>query len=277
MQKILLSLTCAAALFGLTGCDRLKSRDHQNQGVAAFKNAKYQDAVEHFKTALQLDPDSPNAQLYLATTYMAQWIPGAESPENTEFVNHAREEFGKVLQKTPEDRTALQSMAYIAYNQATSLPLEEKLKKFDEATDWNKKLIAVDPTAKEAYYSLAVIAWGKFYPAWNTARASLRMRPEDPGPIKDKKIKEDLKAKYEAAVNDGIQNLQKAIEIDKEYDDAMAYLNLLIREKADLVDSVDDYKKQIEVADGWIQKALDTKKAKAARQPTTGGIVNDTK
>ena len=42
-------------------------------------------------------------------------------------------------------------------------------------------------------------------------------------------------------------------------------MNLLIRERADLVDSPDDYKKQIEIADGWIQKALDTKKIKAAR------------
>ena len=95
--------------------------------------------------------------------------------------------------------------------------------------------------------------------------------------IKDKKVKEELREKYLATVDEGIQALQKALDVDKEYDDAMAYLNLLIREKADLVDSVDDYKKQIEVADGWIQKALDTKKAKAARQPTTGGIVNDTK
>jgi hypothetical protein len=52
----------------------------------------------------------------------------------------------------------------------------------------------------------------------------------------------------------------------------MSYLNLLIRERADLLDNPDDYKKQIEIADGWVQKALDTKKAKAARQPTSGGI-----
>lgn len=271
------AISCLAAVALLTGCDKLKSRDEQNMGVASFKNAKYSDAVDHFQKALQLDPGSPNAQLYLATTYMAQWIPGAESPENTAFMNHAREEFGKVLEKTPDDKTALKSMAYISYNQATSLPLEEKLKKFDEATDWNKKIIAVDSQDKESYYSLAVIAWGKFYPAWNTARAGLRMRPEDPGPIKDKKVKEELKAKFAAVADEGIANLRKAIEIDKEYDDAMAYLNLLIREKADLSDSADEYKKQIEEADGWIQKALDTKKAKAARQPTTGGIVNDTK
>ena len=67
-----------------------------------------------------------------------------------------------------------------------------------------------------------------------TARANLRMKPEDPGPIKDKKVKEELQAQYSAIIDDGIANLQKALDIDKEYDDAMAYMNLLIRERADL-------------------------------------------
>ena len=35
----------------------------------------------------------------------------------------------------------------------------------------------------------------------------------------------------------------------------MAYMNLLIRERADLADSPDEYKKDVEVADGWVQKS----------------------
>jgi hypothetical protein len=117
-----------------------------------------------------------------------------------------------------------------------------------------------------------VIAWAKWYPALQTARLNLRMKAEDPGPIKDKKVKEDLRAQYLPMVDEGIADLHKALDIDPEYEDAMSYLNLLIRERADLLDTPDDYKKQIEIADGWVQKALDTKKAKAARQPTSGGI-----
>jgi tetratricopeptide (TPR) repeat protein len=264
-------------ILGAAGCDKLKSRDDINKGIAAFKNAKYGDAVELFKQAAALDPDNPNARLYLATSYMSQWIPGATSPENLAFAQMAKDEFLKVLEKDDKNTTALASLASLAYNQASSLSGEEKVKKFDEAADWYKKLIAADPKNKEAYYSLGVIAWAKWYPALMTARAELRMKPEDPGPVKDKKVKEELKAKYSAMVDDGIANLTKALELDKEYDDAMAYMNLLIRERADLVDNPDDYKKQIEVADSWVQKALDTKKLKAARTPTTGGIVQDSK
>ena len=275
------SITVTAAflvgflLLAGTGCKKLQARDNVNQGIANYKNAKYNVAVEHFKKAIELDPDFAAARLYLATAYMVQWIPGAESPENIEFAEKAKAEFGRVLERDAADKVALASLASLAYNQAGSLPLEQKLKKFDDAAEWYHKLIAVDPANKEAYYSLGVISWAKWYPALMTARANLRMKPEDPGPIKDKKVKEDLKTRYTEIVDDGIKNLSKAVDIDKEYEDAMSYLNLLVRERADLLDNADDYKREIIVADNWVQKALDTKKIKAARQPKTGGIVQE--
>jgi tetratricopeptide (TPR) repeat protein len=272
----LAGLAGLVVLFG-TGCDKLKSRDLLNRGVQAYKSAKYTDAIENFKQAIQLDPNNPNARLYLATAYMTQWIPGAESPENKQLADSAKSQFMQVLSKDPKDKIALASLASLSYNQAQSLPPEEKVKKFDEAREWNLKLIEADPKNKEAYYSLGVIAWAKWYPALGKARAELGMKPEDPGPIKDKKVKEELKAKYSGVIEEGIQNLQKALEVDPEYDDAMAYMNLLIRERADLADTPDEYKKQTEIADNWVQKALDTKKKKAARQPANVGIVQETK
>ena len=54
----------------------------------------------------------------------------------------------------------------------------------------------------------------------------------------------------------------------------MSYKNLLIRERADLDDSKDQYEKDIKEADDWTQKALDTKKVKAERKEkkSAGGI-----
>jgi len=263
-------------LLAATGCNKLRSRDQQNQGVLAFKNAKYADAIEHFKQAIALDPNSPNAQLYLATAYMQQWIPGADSPENNDMMTKAKDGFERVLEKNPNDATALASLASLAFQSASSLAPDQKLQRLDEAAKWNKRLIEVDPKNKEAYYSLGVIAWAKWYPQLQMARLNLHMKPEDPGPIKDKKVKADLQQQYGAIIDEGMSDLQKSLDIDKEYDDAMAYMNLLVREKADLSDNPDEYKKQIEIADGWVQKALDAKKAKQARQPASTGIVTDT-
>jgi hypothetical protein len=122
-----------------------------------------------------------------------------------------------------------------------------------------------------------VIAWSKFYPEYGKARAKLSMKPEDPGPLKDKKVKEELKTQWLPVINEGLRNLDKALEIDKDYDDAMAYENLLIRERADLMDDPEQYKKEIQVADNWVQKALETKKMKAEKKPTGGGITAETK
>jgi hypothetical protein len=44
------------------------------------------------------------------------------------------------------------------------------------------------------------------------------------------------------------------------------------------VDSPQEYEKQVELANQWVQKALDTKKAKAAAAAkSTGGITQESK
>jgi len=253
---------CLLVMFS-AGCERLKARDHLNKGVQSFKNARYPEAVEHFKISVDLDPNFPTARLYLATAYMMQYIPGADSPENNRMAKAAEDQFLIVLEQDAKSTVAIASIASLKLNQ----------KEFDKAAEWYKKLIVVDPRNKEAYYSLGFIAWSKWYPALMTARAKLGMKQEEDGPIKDKKVVAQLKEQYTPVIEEGIKGLEKALEIDKEYDDAMAYMNLLIRERADLAPDAATYKQEVEVANNWVQKALETKKIKAARMPAAvGGI-----
>lgn len=270
MRKLALILAVAALAAMAVGCKKLQSRDHLNKGVQAFTNAQYPEAVEHFKTAVELDPNFPTARLYLATAYYQQYVPGADSPENNRMAEEAFKQFKLVLAQTPKDTVAIASIA--------SLNLNEK--KWDDSQQWFEKLIAVDPNNKDAYYSLGFIAWSKWYPAYGTARANLGMKQEDPGPIKDKKVKEELKAQFGPVIDAGLQSLDRCLQIDPEYDDAMAYENLLIRERADLTDSKEEYDRQIQIANNWVDKTLATKKRKAeqkARQSGGGGIVTEQK
>ena len=80
-------------------------------------------------------------------------------------------------------------------------------------------------------------------------------------------------------IEDGLKQLSKALEIDPNYDDAMAYINLLYRQRADVAETTEDYKKDSETADGWVQKSLDTKKKNGARQAaaSAGGITPEAK
>lgn len=265
----------ALSLLG-TACEKLRARDNLNRGVAAFKSAKYAEAVKFFQEAVESDPDFAEARLYLATAYRSQYIPGAESEDNKQLAKKAMEEFQKVYAKNPKSILAIQSIASLHYDEAQGqTALEDKFKKMDEAKEWHQKLLVIDPKAKESYYTLGVIAWAKTYPVRKKARIELKMKDEDPGPIKDKKVRETLKARNTPIVDEGIEAMRKAIEIDPEYDDAMAYLNLLLREKADIADTVDENKKFSSEADSWVAKAVEAKKIKAARQPATTGIVQE--
>lgn len=278
-RKALIVLTAAAALLlagFTTGCKKLEARDNLNKGVQAFKGAKYGDAVEFFKKAIDLDPTYPTARLYLATAYMSQYIPGADSPENNAYAEQAANHFKIILEADPKNTSALKSLASLAFQRTNGMPtMADKMKQFDVAAEWYKKLAIADPNEKEAFYSLGVVAWSKFYPAWMEARTKLGMKPEAPGPIKDKKVKESLKSEYTEIIAEGIKNLEKALEIDKEYDDAMAYVNLLYRERADIADSEAEYNKDTEAADQWMAKALETRKVKAERTAKTTGIVTE--
>ena len=63
MRKFTLILGVAAMALLASSCQKLRSRDQLNKGVQAFKNAQYADAVESFKTAVELDPTAGMQQL----------------------------------------------------------------------------------------------------------------------------------------------------------------------------------------------------------------------
>jgi tetratricopeptide (TPR) repeat protein len=235
-----------------------QARTQLNEGVQAFKNAQYPEAVEHFKTAVELDPTFDTAQLYLAFAYMQQYIPGAESPENMQIAAVAHDQFQKVLAQNPKNELAIASIASLLFNE----------KKLDDASQWYLKLIQLNPKNKEAFYTLGVIAWTKALVADGEARAKLGMKPDDPGPLKDKKVRAAVAEKNGPIIDDGIKNLDRSLQIDPEYDDAMAYENLLYRQKADLEETAEAYKADIDKADDYFQKTLETRKIKAERKPS---------
>lgn len=261
MRKSILTIAVLALAIAGAGCNQLKSRAQLNEGSKAFKNAQFPQAVEHFKQAVEMQPDFAAARLYLATAYMQQYIPGSDSPDNMKNADEAEKQFKIVLQNEPENKIAI---GYLA-----SLMLGEK--KLDDAEKWNQRMLQVDPKNADAYYSMGFIAWSKWYPAYAEAIHDLKLKLEDPGPIptkdkKDKELKDQLKAKWLPVIDGGLANLDKCLQIDAYRDDAMAYENLLIREKAVLVDDRAEYDKQVAIANGWIDKALAAKKAVAEKK-----------
>jgi len=269
--RILTILAAVLALLSAVGCEKLRARDQINKGVQAYKNAKYEEAIEHFKNAVQLDPSLLNARLYLATAYMQQYIPGADSPENNKYAEEAIAEFKSVLDANPPKEQkilALKGIASLYFN----------MKKMDDAKKYHQMVAELDPNDPEVYYSIAVIDWTQAYQPRQEARAKIGIKPTDVN-INKKDCADLLKAisANQAVVEDGISRLNKAIELRPDYDDAMAYLNLLYRERADLeCDNPDARNKDLKTAEDWVDKTMATKKAKAEKAGPSGIVTTET-
>jgi len=93
--------------------------------------------------------------------------------------------------------------------------------------------------------------------------------------IKDKAACQKLAEQNGPIVDEGIKELQQAVNLRPGYDDAMSYLSLLYRRKADL-DCGDEaaHKQDMAMFDQWRDKTMATRKANEEKknQQTPGGI-----
>ena len=267
--RILAFVAAGLMLVSATACNKLRARDQLNKGVQAYKNAKYEEAIEKFKNAVALDPALINAKLYLATAYANQYVPGNEDPANVKNAEQAIEVFKDVMSTNPGRDAKVGSLKGIA-------SLYFQMKKLDQAKEYYSKVRDLDPNDPEVYYSIGVIDWTKTYQPRMEEKAKLGLKPDEA--IKDKKVCADLKDKNTAAVDDGMAMLQKAIDLRPDYDDAMAYYNLMWREKADIeCGDAQAREEDLKKADEWVKKTMAVKAEKAQKAAQTpGGITVDT-
>jgi tetratricopeptide (TPR) repeat protein len=275
MNKHIRLLTLAAvalALFSSVGCSKLRARDQLNKGVTSYKNAKYEEAIDHFQQAVALDPSLINAKMYLATAFAQQYIPGVEDPDNLKMADQAIEQYKRVLDMNAARDQKVNSAKGIAY-------LYLNMKKFDDAKKFYRMAADMDPNDPEPYYSVGVIDWTACYQPRMEERAKLGLKPDENLNPKNKEQKtacSELKEKNWPSIQEGIESLNKAIQLRPDYDDAMAYLNLMYREKADVeCDDLAARQEDLKTADHWVDQTLITKKAKAEKQPGTQGITMD--
>jgi hypothetical protein len=258
----------ALALFTSLGCDKLKARDQLNKGVKAYKDNHYEQAITHFQNAVNLDPALINARMYLATAYVSQYVPGIDSPDNLQTAQNAIDEYSKVIDANPSREQKVNSAKGIAY-----LYLNEK--KWDQAKKYYRMASDLDPNDAEPYYSVGVIDWSQSYQPRMEERAKLGMKPDEHLSAKNKdqkKLCEELKEKNSAVIQEGIDTLDKAIKLREDYDDAMAYMNLMYRERADIeCDDEAARAADLKTADQWVDKAMQAKQARAAKAAAAQG------
>ena len=270
----ILAALAAALPFIATGCAKLQARDMLNKGVQDYKANQFDKAVEKFKEAKRLDPDLKTARLYLATAYANQYVPGSPDAANVAHAQQAVQEYKEVLDRDPKNLSAIDGIGSLLFNMAAGPP--PNIDMMRESRSYHEKHTQISPTDPEPYYWIGLIDWTLSFKANTQMRfdfnkeQTAKKQIKDGDPLPDK-LRDQFASSYGQDVDQGIAALHKAIELRPDYDDAMAYLNLLDRQKADMVQASDERTKLLSEADELIDKVKVIKQQKASQpaQPTS--------
>ena len=254
---------------GLTGCNKIKSRQEIKKGNAFFKATQYQAALAAYQEALRLDPGEAKIHKNIGLAYMALYQPGSKHAKDIEFANKAISELQAYLAAYPDDRKTREYLVsmYLALDRfddaigfyqelLKSKPDDSKamqslsamyFKKgdFDKGMEWQQKRAALEPTNPEPYVMIGVQAWDRSY-HYPDLDLATRTR----------------------IVDSGLEALDKALKIKSDNFDALTYINLLYREKAKV--EIDEAKKAeyVALADKYREQALELRKKSLATTPT---------
>jgi len=207
--------------------DKLQAREHLNKGVQAYRAKNYEAAVEEFKASVELDPVLIDAYLYLGAAYRAQFVPLATSAENLQKGQLAIATFERVLEIEPGNTHAMANIADFYRN----------MNEPEKAKQAYRDLMNADYDKAEALYGIASIDY-------NLAND---MTGHDGGNVEN--LTEEELAEVGRVIDEAIDSLKQALEIRPDYINAIEYLNLSYREKAELAGEDEEVRSQ------WLREA----------------------
>jgi tetratricopeptide (TPR) repeat protein len=273
-HRACLALTLATAMVTAAGCQNFQERVLLKKGNELYTAQKYEEAIKQYEELVKLDPNSWDGNYLMAVSYLALYHPGSEHPKDKEYAEKGLAAFERTLKlkpPTPDDREKTEkfylsflsstgdkekAIAYLESQLATRpndlslinqiATLYQKNNNFAKSLEYFEKRANMDPTNKEAWYTLGVNCWSRSY------NGGLAVSQEE----------------REQVVDKGIEALNKALAIDPNYFDALSYINLIYREKAKALATVGknaEAGQAIAKADEYQKQAIDVRKAQAAK------------
>src|SRR6266508_1560644 len=228
LSQTRIAITLAILVVTTSGCgliNRVRAKNQLNEAARAYHEGHFDEAEQHSRRALELDPDSKSAPLFIARTIHAQYRPGVQAAENIAKANEAIQAYQKILEKDPKNEEAFKAIAYL-YGAVKD---DEKLRAWlsTRAND-----ASAEPEKRaEAYTILASKDWDCSFKitelpsnktttisTGNRATVSYKKPPQE----------KDFVA-AQACVKRGLEEIENAIKLDPNNESAWSYkTNLLI-------------------------------------------------
>jgi len=248
---------------------QLAALDALDAGTEELKNGQYEKAIDDFKDAKLFDPSLLNARLYLATAYASGYVTASPSDDNRRSGELAVAEFQDVLRIDPRNLAVMDALGSLKFQMAAGSPLSTELLR--ESKSYFQNHIKLNPTDPPPHYRIGVIDWTLAFTSNSELRKTFRESEADPLPPS---LRERYLADCGKTIQEGIDSLKEAISLLPDYDEAMAYLSLLYRRKADFVDNQSDRDTLIGMADDLVErvKEIKSKRAEQPAQPQAGPV-----
>lgn len=215
-----------------SGCEYIRkvlAKDKVNQGAILYNQGRTKQAQVFFREATETDPNNSIAWLYYGATLVKDYKEQSGDKQK-ELANNALEVYQKALSLAGTCATKDNAISYIA-------TIYSDLNNTDEWRTWMLKRTDDSCATKEikatTYYTIAVKYWNCSYDQTTryqdkTAKDPFHYRNMDyPAALPDKQKAEECTTK-------GLDYIEKALQVDPEYVEAMFYKGLLYRERQKL-------------------------------------------
>jgi tetratricopeptide (TPR) repeat protein len=227
----MLALVVALATMG-SGCQYARTvmaKDKVNQGAIKYNQGHNKEAQEFFKDATETDPNYTMAWLYYGATLVKDYKKELDESKKKEGAQRALDVYKKALTLTNNCVAVDNALSYMAtiYDDMNDVDQWRKTMEERASNQCSKK----DAKA-QSYYAIGVKYWQCSYDQ-TTRYADKALLLKDPFHYRnmDYPAAQPDKQKAGACVDNGLANLEKALQVDPEYVDAMFYKGLLYRER----------------------------------------------
>lgn len=248
LSRTRFAIALAVLVVSSSGCgviNRIRSKNQLNEAARAYREAHFEEAEQHSRRALELDPDNKTAPLFIARIVHREYRPGINTPDNIAKARKAIDEYKRLLEREPKNEEAYKAVASLLGN----------LKEDEAQRAWILQRAAdsnADPDKRsEAYVVLASKDWHCSNEITDLpANKTTTVDPaNNKATVSYKKPKED--ADFQTAkkcVTRGLEEIENAIKLDQNSEAAWSYKTNLLLESSKLaeMDGRTDDKTQID-------------------------------